>query len=107
MHFLWIPLLLLMLQQSSFKETQLRNKRVKTAFDEKEVIVKGYFEQQGIEYDGFNLFIRAIKNENIVEVWVKPKMSQTFLLLHSYPFCSSSGVLGPKRKEGDLQIPEG
>lgn len=25
----------------------------------------------------------------------------------TYPFCASSGILGPKRKEGDRQIPEG
>jgi murein L,D-transpeptidase YafK len=36
-----------------------------------------------------------------------PKSTSTFALLTTYPFCASSGVLGPKRKEGDLQIPEG
>jgi murein L,D-transpeptidase YafK len=28
-------------------------------------------------------------------------------LLRIYDFCSTSGTLGPKRREGDLQIPEG
>lgn len=28
-------------------------------------------------------------------------------LIHSYPLVSFSGLLGPKLKEGDLQIPEG
>ena len=32
---------------------------------------------------------------------------KAFTLLHTYDFCTTSGSLGPKRKEGDLQIPEG
>jgi len=36
-------LFVLMLPQNSFKKTQLKNVRVKTAFTEKEKTVKGYF----------------------------------------------------------------
>lgn len=99
--------LMIALQQPSFKETQLRNVRVRTAYDEKEAIVKQYFQHKGLVYDGFSLFIRALKEEQAVEVWVKATNKSTFTLLTTYEFCSSSGVLGPKRKEGDLQIPEG
>ena len=28
-------------------------------------------------------------------------------LVKSYPICASSGVLGPKRRQGDMQVPEG
>ncbi|HEY3430502.1 MAG TPA: L,D-transpeptidase family protein, partial [Cyclobacteriaceae bacterium] len=45
--------------------------------------------------------------EQKLEVWVKENGKQKFVLLHTYDFCTSSGTLGPKRKEGDLQIPEG
>ncbi|HSP77399.1 MAG TPA: L,D-transpeptidase family protein, partial [Myxococcaceae bacterium] len=27
--------------------------------------------------------------------------------VRTYPFCAASGELGPKRREGDLQVPEG
>lgn len=57
--------------------------------------------------DKFKLFLRAFKKEQILEVWIKEKGREQFTLLHTYDFCSSSGTLGPKRKEGDLQIPEG
>ena len=40
-------------------------------------------------------------------MWIKEKGKEEFTLLHTYAFCSTSGTLGPKRKEGDLQIPEG
>lgn len=91
----------------NFKEAQLKNSRVKSAYAEKENIVKGYFATKRIEYNGFNLFLRVFKQEKIVELWVRAAGSSKFSLLHSYNFCASSGALGPKRKEGDLQIPEG
>jgi murein L,D-transpeptidase YafK len=42
-----------------------------------------------------------------LEVWIKEKNKEQFVLLHTYSFCTTSGTLGPKRKQGDLQIPEG
>jgi murein L,D-transpeptidase YafK len=94
-------------QSGSFKQTQLQHNRVKTAYTEKEVTVKNYFQQKGITYHGFSMFLRAFKKERKLEVWVKEKSGETFSLLQSYDFCATSGRLGPKRKEGDLQIPEG
>jgi murein L,D-transpeptidase YafK len=99
--------LLLMLAQTTFKQEQLRHARVKTAFEEKEGTVKSYFYQKNLGYNDFQLFIRAFKKEKLMEVWVKETSKEKYVLLHSYDFCSTSGNLGPKRKEGDLQIPEG
>ncbi len=100
-------ILLMLLPQESFKNIQLKKARVKNAYTEKENIVKGYFSDKGLKYDGFRLFIRAIKNEAILEIWIQEKSSSTYSLLHSYEYCAFSGDFGPKRKEGDLQIPEG
>src|SRR3954470_10227445 len=97
----------IMVIHSSFKESQLANARVKVAYSEKEQLVKSYFKSKELKYEGFNLFIRAFKKEGNLEVWIKEKDGKTFILLHTYNFCSTSGTLGPKRKEGDLQIPEG
>lgn len=108
MRILFIVLLLMpSLQQTSFKEAQLKNTRVKVAYDEKENTVKQYFQEKGLSYAGFNLFIRAFKEEQKLEVWIKATNKSTFTLLTTYGFCTTSGRLGPKRKEGDLQIPEG
>jgi murein L,D-transpeptidase YafK len=100
-------LILMMFQQNSFKEIQLSNSRVKQAYDEKEPVVKKYFADKKLSYPGFNLFLRAFKREQKLEVWIREQGDDTFRVLTTYGFCSSSGVLGPKRKEGDLQIPEG
>jgi len=98
---------LFMLHQTSFKETQKKHSRVKTAYQEKESVVKKYFSDQKIKFDKFDLFLRAFKKEQVLEVWVKESGKVEFTLLHTYNFCSSSGTLGPKRREGDYQIPEG
>jgi murein L,D-transpeptidase YafK len=89
-----------------FKEQQLKFDRVKSAYEEKETAVNDLLKSQGIT-GGYDLFIRALKKERDLEVWVKSKESASYSLLVTYPFCTSSGVLGPKRKQGDLQIPEG
>lgn len=103
-----ILFLAMMLQpQESFKEIQLKNSRVKVAYEEKEATVKKYFQSKNINPENFQLFIRGFKKEGALEVWVKEKGKDTFTLLHTYDFCSTSGIAGPKRKEGDLQIPEG
>lgn len=103
----FIIVLLLMLQQTSFKETQRAHSRVKEAYEEKESVVKQYFIDNKLSMNKFQLFLRAFKKEQVLEVWIKEKNKEQFVLLHSYDFCTTSGTLGPKRKEGDLQIPEG
>jgi len=96
-----------MAQSSSFKQTQCNHDRVRKSYIEKEDVVKQYFKQAGLSYEGFHLFVRAFKQDQQIEVWVKEKGKSTYDLLHIYDICNSSGRLGPKRKEGDLQVPEG
>jgi len=103
----YLILFALMLLQNSFKGTQLGNPRVKTAYTEKDVTVKDYFAAKKLNYEGFHLFIRAFKKEQKLEVWVREAGKDVHSLLHTYDFCAISGTLGPKRKEGDYQIPEG
>src|SRR4051794_27372420 len=52
------------------------------------------------------ILIRAYKKEAEMEVWKKAR-SGRFVLLKTFPICRWSGQLGPKRKEGDRQAPEG
>jgi len=94
-------------QTKSFKEQQLLNSRVKTAYSEKENTVKQYFKDINLEFNKFQLLIIAYKTEAIIEAWIKPSDKDTFILLKQFPICSSSGTIGPKRKQGDYQVPEG
>ena len=52
------------------------------------------------------IVIRAYKKEAEIEIW-KQNRAGDYVLLKSYPVCRWSGQLGPKRKEGDRQVPEG
>ena len=52
------------------------------------------------------VLIRAYKKEAEIEIW-KQNRKGDYVLLKSYPVCRWSGQLGPKRKEGDRQVPEG
>lgn len=64
-------------------------------------------EQNKIDSTNFELFLRAFKKEQVLEIWAKNKSAKTFTKIKTYDFCTTSGVLGPKRQEGDRQIPEG
>ncbi len=90
-----------------FKSKQKKYPRVRTAYNEKEQLLTKVLKERGVSSLSNYLFIRAFKKEQIFQVWVKPLNQHKYIHLKDYPFCSTSGKLGPKRKEGDLQIPEG
>ena len=95
-------------QQKSFKETQMKYERVKTAYREKEETVHSFLSRAGIgKKDSFRIFLRAFKYEKKLELWARKKTVDTFSLVKTYEICESSGELGPKRREGDGQVPEG
>ena len=52
------------------------------------------------------ILVRIFKEEAELEVWKKNRDGE-FALLKTYPICRWSGDLGPKKKEGDRQAPEG
>jgi murein L,D-transpeptidase YafK len=52
------------------------------------------------------ILVRVFKEEAELEVWKQTRDGQ-YDLLKTYPICKWSGDLGPKKKEGDRQAPEG
>lgn len=52
------------------------------------------------------ILARIFKEEAELEIWKKDRNGQ-YALLKTYPICRWSGDLGPKKKEGDRQAPEG
>jgi len=52
------------------------------------------------------ILVRIYKKESELEIWKKTS-SGRYALLKSYPICRWSGQLGPKKTEGDRQVPEG
>lgn len=56
---------------------------------------------------GDPVFLRAFKEERLLELFVQRPNSHSFQLFRSYPIAAASGALGPKLAEGDGQVPEG
>ena len=58
------------------------------------------------EHFGKPVFIRIIKEERVLELWVQDKDGE-WEILTTYDIAGMSGDLGPKTKQGDRQAPEG
>ncbi|MFG6362272.1 MAG: hypothetical protein K1W09_07600 [Akkermansia muciniphila] len=56
---------------------------------------------------GNPVFLRAVKEDSVLELWVKPDKAECYVLAKRYPIAAWSGKLGPKEREGDRQTPEG
>ena len=95
------------LGDEDFKRNQLLNVRVLKAYMEEIDSIDNWLLDKNIALSNYEIFIRAFKKEDLVELWIKGSDVDTFALFKTYKICSSSGVLGPKRKQGDKQIPEG
>jgi murein L,D-transpeptidase YafK len=91
---------------AGFLDRQLRFPRVRQAFSSRAETVDALFLAQGIAQPA-ELFFRVFKREQLLEVWARGAEAETFALLNTYPVCGTSGELGPKRHQGDEQIPEG
>ena len=108
---LFVPLLLILMSLSpapiDFYQAQLRFPRVRKALKSKGKTVDEMLMIKGISTHNFDVFFRAFKKEQKFEVWAKNKTESSCKLLKTYDFCTSTGILGPKRRSGDRQMPEG
>lgn len=96
-----------LLAQASLKATQIKSKKVKAAYTEKWPQMKKLLEDKKIDPANYEVLIRAFKQEKKLEIWVKNKNAVQYTHLIDYDICETSGELGPKRQEGDGQVPEG
>lgn len=55
---------------------------------------------------GSAVFVRIFKREAELELWMAGR-DGSYRLFRTYPICRYSGELGPKRRQGDNQAPEG
>jgi murein L,D-transpeptidase YafK len=92
---------------SDFLTQQKQYERVRIAISEKQAILERTLTANGLEPDNLNILLIACKDEDELDIYAKKKTENTYRKLTSYRICSRSGQLGPKRKEGDYQVPEG
>lgn len=110
--FFYVILLLVMalsseLEAQQFLKQQLAQSRVKEAKADTDMELKRLFEEKGLSYPSNQLFFRVFKKESLFEMWAKNTKTNQYVLIKTYNICSMSGTAGPKRREGDYQVPEG
>ncbi|MBE0535470.1 MAG: hypothetical protein IH624_07345 [Phycisphaerae bacterium] len=64
------------------------------------------FRQAAIAYPPARIALIIIKEEKRLEVWGAGRSGE-HRFVKAYPILGASGRLGPKLREGDLQVPEG
>jgi murein L,D-transpeptidase YafK len=93
--------------QTSFVSYQKASVRVDNAFNRKEDTLKKQFAKKGLQWPAKYVYIRSFKYDAQLEVWVKNEAKEQYKLFKSYKVCMQSGTMGPKRLQGDYQVPEG
>lgn len=93
--------------QSGFLEEQKRYSRVRNALEQKQQHIDAQLRANGLHKDSLHLLLIAYKAEKRIDIYAKKREDVCYSKIGSYPVCRSSGSLGPKRKQGDKQVPEG
>jgi len=73
----------------------------------RQAVVEKLYADAGVGFPPRQLLLRGFKKENRVEVWAATDKSGPLTHVTTYEICYASGKLGPKRREGDSQVPEG
>lgn len=96
-----------MFHQKGFKTAQLQFQRVKDAFAKFEASNNAVLKKHEISPSRLDICIRVFKHEKMLELWAKNREDASYEKIREFPVSTISGTLGPKRKEGDKQTPEG
>ncbi len=91
----------------SFKNFQFSCPRVSDAWSRYNDTVSKDFYRKNITYPCKDIYLRAFKSQNELELWARNNESSEYKLVKTYHICAISGLLGPKKHEGDRQVPEG
>jgi murein L,D-transpeptidase YafK len=91
----------------SFINYQKSFSRPSEALERKEDTLQKQFAAKKLQWPARYIYIRSFKYDSQLEVWVKNDRKEKFQLFKTYKVCALAGTLGPKRMEGDYQVPEG
>lgn len=91
----------------SFFDMQTSMQRPRESFQKKGEYLKNLFKLKGLNWPAKYMYLRSFKYDSQLEVWVKNSLKDEYKLLKIYKVCALAGSLGPKRFEGDYQVPEG
>ncbi|MDR2165341.1 MAG: L,D-transpeptidase family protein [Zoogloeaceae bacterium] len=95
------------IQDSSFMMRQKTFDRVRVAFISKGRAVQQNLRGHGLRARDFHLLVVVFKAEARLELYGKASGAKRYGRIATYDICALSGGLGPKRRQGDRQVPEG
>ncbi len=96
-----------LLAQTSYVSLKVSSGKVTGVYSKVEDSLRKQFEARKLTWPPQEVYVRSFKFDRQLEVWVKGDKKETFKLFKTYRVCMQSGSLGPKRMEGDYQMPEG
>ncbi|WP_225554015.1 L,D-transpeptidase family protein [Sphingobacterium bovistauri] len=91
---------------TSEKNTQTED-RVQIAEDTKAILVQENLDLHQLNSNNLNILLVAYKDLDKLSVFAKSTEDRTYKRIKEYKICARSGQLGPKKAEGDRQVPEG
>lgn len=86
-------------------DEQLNYPRVREAYEDYDASLRQTFADRGLAWPPKEIYLRGFKFDKELELWASD--GGTFRFVKTYSICEVSGELGPKRRQGDGQIPEG
>lgn len=93
--------------QDGFLKSQKRYPRVRAAIAEKQTVIEAQLKDHELEINDFHVLLVAYKREDRLVVYAKKSDATSYTAIEEFEICSKSGTLGPKRRQGDYQVPEG
>lgn len=93
--------------QNSFVNYQKSFNKVADVFRRKEDTLRRQFAAKKLEWPVKDIYIRSFKYDSELEVWIRNNPEEEYQLFKVYKVCALAGSLGPKRIQGDYQVPEG
>ena len=91
----------------TFIEYQKSFPRISEALKRKEDTLMKQFQEKKLQWPAKYVYLRSFKYDSQLEVWVKSDRNEKYKLFKTYKVCALAGSLGPKRMQGDYQVPEG
>lgn len=93
--------------QVSFVDFQRSLPRPSVAMHNKLDTLQKQFAAKGLQWPAKYMYVRSFKYDAQLEVWISNSRKEPFKLFKTYRVCALAGSLGPKRLQGDYQVPEG
>jgi murein L,D-transpeptidase YafK len=92
---------------ASFIDFQRNFTRPSQAMQNKLDTLQKQFAAKGLQWPARNMYVRSFKYDGQLEIWVANSRKEPYKLFKTYRVCAMAGSLGPKRMQGDYQVPEG